>query len=399
MSEIDLPSFPFPHDHLTPSPAYAERRASCPLGRVRLPSGHAAVLLVTHPDIAAALADSRLSHTVTGPDAPRSTVQPSFFNDPRSMNTMDGEPHLRIRRIVASAFTPRAVDRRRPAMEQAAAGLLDTMERAGAPTDLIADYCFPLPVLIICRLLGVPERDALRFRDWSTAFLSAADMSVEERMGRIGEFAAYIAGLLARHRATPGTDLVDDLIAARDGSDRLSEDELAYLTTSLIAGGNETTANSLGRAVLALLSEGREAWEQLVADPSLIPAAVNELLRHNVLGPGASLRIATEDVALPSGTITAGEVVAIVGVSGQHDEQVYPEPERLRFDRTTPAELAFGGGPHYCLGAHLAKAELQIGLRLLIERFPKLRLTVDPADLRFTDGEILSSLIELPVSW
>ena len=126
---------------------------------------------------------------------------------------------------------------------------------------------------------------------------------------------------------------------------------------------------------------------------------MDELLRFNILGTGVGLRLATEDVELPSGLIRAGQAVAIAGASGQHDEEAYPEPGRLRFDRDAPAALIFGGGPHYCLGAHLAKAELEIGLRQLIERFPKLRLTIDRADLRFTDGEILSSLVELPVAW
>ena len=395
----DLPSLPFPHDHVSPSPVYAERRATCPLGHVRLPSGDEAVLLVTHRDIAAALADSRLTHDLTAPGSPRLTKGPSLFDDPRGLNNMEGEKHLRIRRIVASAFTPRATDRRRPAIEQAAARILDAVEEAGPPADIVGAYCFPLPVRVICQLLGVPEQDAPQFRHWSNAFLSAAEMTVEERAGQLMQFAEYTAGLLARRRAEPGTDLIDDLIAARDGADKLSEEELVYLTAGLIAAGNETTSNALGRAILALLGDGREAWERLVAEPELIPAAVDELLRYNILGAGVALRVASEDVPLPSGLIRAGQAVALAGASGQHDEEAYPEPDRLRFDREAAVALTFGGGPHYCLGAHLAKAELQIGLRQLIERFPKLRLTVDRADLRFTDGEVLSSLVELPVAW
>jgi cytochrome P450 len=395
----DLPSLPYSADPLTPSPDYAQRRASCPLGQVRLPSGDQAVLLVTHRDVAAALADPRFSRNLTAPGSPRVTLEPSIFDNPLSMNNMEGEKHLRIRRIVASAFTPRAVDRRRPAIEETAKQILDTVEQAGPPADIVGDYCFALPVLTICQLLGVPARDAARFRDWSNAFVSAVAMTEAERMDQIIEFAGYIAELLAHRRTEPGTDLIDDLIAARDGGDKLTEEELIQLTITLIAAGNETTSNVLGRAVLSLLSDERQAWEQLVADPGLIPAAVDELLRYNILGPGITLLLATEDVQLPSGLITAGQAVAIARGSAQHDEEVYPEPGRLRFDRGAPPALTFGAGPHYCLGAHLAKAQLQIGLRQLVERFPTLQLTVDRAELRFTGGEVLTSLVELPVAW
>jgi cytochrome P450 len=395
----DLPHFPFPAGPLAPPAEYAERRTGCPLGHVQLPSGDEAVLLVTYQDAAAALADARLSHDLTAPDAPRLTAEPSFFNNPDSMLTKEGEEHLRIRRIVASSFTPRRVERWKPVIEQIAGDLLDRLQQAGPPADIVTDYCFQLPVRVICRLLGVPEHDAPRFRDWSNAFVSAAQMTAQQQMEQIREFSAYMADLIARRRDEPGDALIDDLIAARDGTDRLSESELLHLSAGLLAAGNETTSNALGRFVVALLGEGRGPWERLVADPDLLPAAVDELLRFVILGNGATLRIATEDVDLPSGRITAGQAVAICGNSAQWDESAYPEPGTLRFDRDAPPALTFGGGAHYCLGAHLAKAELRIGLGLLVARFPALRLTAAPDELRFTEGEILSSLVALPVTW
>ena len=398
-AEADPPRFPFPSGPLAPPAEYAARQAQCPLGHVRLPSGDEAVLVVTYKDAAAALADTRLSHDLTAPDAPRLTAEPSFFNNPDSMLTKEGEEHLRIRRIVASAFTPRRIERWKPVIEQVATGLLDRVEQAGAPADIVADYCFQLPVRIICRLLGVPERDAPQFRDWSNAFVSAAKMTPQRQMEQIREFSAYTAALIARRRKEPGDALIDDLIAAHDGTDRLSETELLHLAAGLIAAGNETTSNALGRFLVALLGEGREPWEQLVADPALIPAAVDELLRFVILGNGATLRIATEDLHLPSGAITAGQAVAIAGNAAQWDAAAYPQPDKLRFDRDAPPALTFGGGPHYCLGAHLAKAELRIGLGLLVQRLPTLRLAAAPDELTFTDGEILNSLAALPVTW
>ncbi|HEY3868591.1 MAG TPA: cytochrome P450 [Actinocrinis sp.] len=395
----DVPDYPFPAGPLEVPAEYAQRRAQCPLGHVRLPSGDEAVLLVTYGDVAAALADTRLSHDLTGPHAPRMTAEPSFFNDPDSMLTKDGEEHLRIRRIVASAFTPRRIARWAPAIEQIADDLIERLAQAGPPADLVEHYCFQLPVLVICRLLGVPEHDAPRFRDWSNAFVLAAQMTREQQTQQIREFSAYMADLIAQRREKPQDALIDDLIAARDGTDRLSEPELLHLSAGLLAAGNETTSNTLGRSVLALLSDGRAPWNQLLADPGLLPAAVEELLRFVELGNGATLRIATQDVDLPSGRITAGQTVAIASNSAKRDEIVYPQPDTLRFDRDAPPAPTFGGGPHYCLGAHLAKAELRIGLAQLLQRLPTLRLDADPGELRFTDGEILSSLTTLPVSW
>jgi len=281
----DLPSFPFPVDpHVGVSPQYAERRASCPFGKVRLPSGDEAVLLVTYRDVSAAMADSRLSHDLTAPGSPRTTAGPSIFNDRDNLINKEGEDHLRIRRIVASAFTPRRIERWKPTIRAVAGELLDALERDGRAADLVAQYCFPLPVRIISALLGVPERDRDRFRDWSNAFVSAARMEPQEQHRLIGEFTAYAARLLAERRAEPGEGLIDDLIAARDGADRLSEKELTYLVIGLIAAGNETTSNALGRAVLTLLHDGGKLWRQLADDPELIPVAVDELLRYQPAG-------------------------------------------------------------------------------------------------------------------
>jgi cytochrome P450 len=391
--------FPFPVDEVAgPSPLYAERRATCPMGRVRLSSGHDAVLLVTHRDVAAALADPRLSHDLTAPGSARINPGPSFLDSKTALLNQEGEAHLRTRRIVASAFTPRRVERWKPTIEAVATELLDGLEKHGSPADLVAEYSFPLPVRIICTLLGVPEKDHGRFRDWSNAFLQGAKMTLQRREELMREFAAYVMVLIAQRRAEPGNDLIDDLIAARDGEDKLTEQGLVEMCAGLIAAGNETTSNALGRAVLRLLDEDRVLWEQLRVRPDLLPAAVDELLRVSATGSGM-LRIATEDVELPSGTVKAGESVVISFTSSQRDEVAYPDPDEVKFEREVPPPVTFGGGPHYCLGAHLAKAELRIGLGLLLQRLPDLRLAAAPEDLRYTEGDSISSLIELPVAW
>jgi cytochrome P450 len=396
----EVSAYPFAPGPLSELPAgYAERRARCPFGQVRLPSGHDAVLLVTHADAAAALADVRLSHELTAPGSPRVTDGESFLDDPETLLDKDGKEHLRIRRIVASAFAPRRVERWRPVIGAVASGLIDRIESGGRTADLVDAYCTPLPVIVIGKLLGVPDHDTERFERWSNAFALATRMTAAERKERIEEFAEYVAELLATRRATPGTDLVDDLIAARDGEDRLSEPELAHLVMSIIVAGTHTTSNVLGRGVLTLLRDDRFLWRRIAAVPSLVPAAVDEVLRVRSLGDLRLLRLATEDVELPSGTVEKGQAVVIAMGSAMSDEAVYEAPDTVRLDRNTSVQLMFGGGPHFCLGAHLAKAELQVGLGLLAERLPGLRLAAPPEELRFTEGEELSSLESLPVTW
>jgi cytochrome P450 len=393
-------AFPFPPERRAQlRELYAERRSSCPMGRVRLPSGHDAVLLVRHADVAAGLADTRLSHDLTAPGSPRTVVGTSFLDSPDGLLNRDGPEHLRMRRIVAATFTPRRVERWAPRIRAIAAGLVDELEKRGSPADLVSGFCFALPVRVICRLLGVPERDLGRFQTWSNAFLLGARMADSERLGLVLEFAEYTKDLIAARREEPGRDLIDELIAARDGRDALSEDELQIMVVGLIAAGNETTSNALGRCLVTLLGrEDRGLWRRLLERPDLLPAAVDELLRYSMTGNGL-LRQATDEVELPSGVVHCGDAVVIALESAAFDEEAYPDPDEVLFDREPPVQIAFGAGPHYCLGAHLAKAELRIGLGTLLERLPGLRLEADPAKLRFTEGQVLSSLVELPVAW
>ncbi len=401
MTDVDVEPVAFPFPPGQPNEAatvFAERRSQCPMGHVRLASGHDAVLVVTYDDVAAGLADTRLSHDLTAPGSPRITLGSSFLDLPDALLNMDGPEHLRIRRVVASTFTPRRIERWRLAIAEIAAELVTEMEKAGSPADLVAGFCFPLPVRVICRLLGVPEDDLDRFQTWSDAFLLAARMTDEERLARVVEFAEYARELIAQRRAEPGQALIDDLIAARDGKDALTEDELVLMVIGLIAAGNETTSNALGRAVANLLSNGRALWNQLLDRPDLVPAAVDELLRFSTHGNGL-LRTATQDVELPSGVIRKGEAVVLHLPSAAYDEKAFPDPSSVLFDREPPPQISFGAGPHYCLGAHLAKAELRIGLGTLLERLPGLQLDADLATLQFSEGRQMSSLVELPVKW
>lgn len=394
-----LPRYPFPPASLTgPPPDYASRRTSCPLGRVRLPSAGEAVLLVTYRDIAAAVADPRLSHDLTAPGAPRTAAGPGIQDDPDVIFNMDGARHRRLRRLAANAFTPRRLSRWLPAVGAIAGELADQLPREGGPVDLAALFCVPLPVEVMREVLGLPAPDAALFRTWSAAFSSTVRLTSVRRQELIAQLSAYVTELIGRRRREPGTGLIDDLIAARLGDDRLSEQELLYMVLTLTAAGNDITSTALGKALLVLLDGGGEWWARLVAEPGLLPAAVDELLRYAALGGGGMLRVAAADVELPSGTVKAGEAVVIPLAAAHRDPQAYPDPDEVRLDRgAQPPLLVFGGGPHHCMGAALARAELTAALGALLERFPGMRLAVRAERLRLSEGSITSPVASLPV--
>ncbi|WP_329791592.1 cytochrome P450 [Lentzea sp. DG1S-22] len=371
-----------------------------PFPRVALPSGHEAVLITRHADVAAALTESRLTRELTAPGSPRLSPGESFRDIEGLILNMDGEGHRRIRRVVASAFTPARVRHWQPLVRRVASTLVAEMTAGGSQNaDLVASFTNPLPVLVIGGMLGIPEQDTARFHEWSDAFALADGLSPAEREAQMAEFGDYLVDLVARRRAHPSDGLVDELIAARDGSDRLSEPELVSLLIALIVGGTHTSTNALGRAMLNLLRDDGALWRQLVADPSLIPAATEELLRHSGLGDLRHLRVATADIDLPSGPVSAGEVVVIASMPALRDGSVFDDPDVIKLDRGCPAHLSFGGGQHYCLGAHLARSEFHIALAELVERMPALRLAVDEKTLLFSEGSEFSVLKALPVSW
>ncbi|PRY34883.1 cytochrome P450 [Umezawaea tangerina] len=390
--------FPFPDGPLsTQPPEYARRRETCPMSDVTTPTGDPAVLVLKYHDVEAVMRDRRFSRDLSAPGTPRLFPSNLLSDDPDFLMNMHGEDHRRLRRIVASAFTPRRAEQWRPEVRRIADDLLDRVEAEGPPADLMAALSYQLPVRVICRQLGVPDEEGDKFQGWVAAFLSVSGMSMAEREVAAGEFTGYVEELVRRHRTAPGDDLVDQIVNARDEEDRLTEAELVSLVRGLIVGGNETVANSLSRCVLTLLSH-RGLWDDLVRDRSDLPAAVEELLRVNPPGRIGLLRVATEDVELPSGTVRAGQAVISPLIAAGHDPEVFPEPDRIVLGRE-PQTLQFGAGPHFCLGVHLARVELQEALSALMDRFPGLELTAPPEDLPWNRGGYGITLSSLPVRW
>jgi cytochrome P450 len=397
-----IPEFPFRHGPGgAPPPEYAELRATCPVSQVRTPAGDVAYLAVGAADVRAVYEDRRLSRNLRRDGAPRMLPGADLSTDPDTMMNLDPPEHTRLRRLTAAAFTPKRAETWRPLAEQTASDFVDSLTACGRGSDLMRLVAFPLPVRIICRIMGVPEDDAPAIRAWSDTMLSVSSADGEQRAGAAREFGKYIAELIDWYRGhgAAGT-LLADLIAARDDDgDRLSQEELVSTVLTLILAGHETTANVIGRGVLALLSSPG-AWGRLGRDPGLVPAAVEEILRLEVPGHGGMLRLATEDVELPSGAvIPAGQAVVAPTVCANHDPDLFPDPLTLDLDRDASGHLTFGAGVHYCLGAHLARVELQATFGMLTARLPTLALAAGVDAVEWTAASKVCGPLELPVSW
>ncbi|MEC4017660.1 cytochrome P450 [Streptomyces sp. H27-D2] len=385
-----------------PAPQYRGLRAEEPVKRVRTAGGVDAWLISRYADVRAAMADPRLSRAqACGPDAPR--VGGTMHTTPEMIISMDAPEHARLRKLVAGAFTSRRVELMRPRVQQVVDELLDEMEEKGAPSDLVPQLALPLPLTVIGELLGVPPEDLRKFEVWARAFATVDDRAGgEESLNGLARLSEYIVGLIADKRAEPTDDMLSALIQARDDDDRLSEPELVTFGFTLIGAGFDTTANQLANSLLALVAHHRDQWQLLAEDPSRIPTAVEELLRHvNLFATDTSgfPRIAAEDMEIAGVKIAAGDAVLISLASANRDETVFPDPDRLDLARTPNPHISFGHGIHYCLGKQLGRMEMEIALEGLVRRFPDLRLAVPEGELPWHAGEINHTVTSLPVTW
>ena len=313
--------------------------------------------------------------------------------------TMDGEDHRRVRQLVAKAFTPRMVERLRPRIEEIADDLVDRVAAEGR-MELVDDFAFPLPIIVIAELLGIPAEDRDRFRVWSNSFLlpPLTDELREQFLRHTDEFVAYLDVLFAKRRAEPSDDLLSALVRAEEHGDRLSENELYSMAVLLIVAGHETTVSLITNAVLALLGQPDEL-ERLQADPSLMRNAVEELLRYDSPVERTIARWVTEDTQLGGQPIARGELVIAVVGSANRDDAQFPDADVLDLGRTANRHVGFGRGPHFCLGAPLARLETEIALETLLRRLPNLRLAIAEDDLYWRPIPLFRSLASLPVAW
>jgi cytochrome P450 len=380
-----------------PYPVLAAMRADDPVREVVTPDGP--VWLVTrYDDVRAALADPRLSKDwrFTLPPEERAAAP---GNDIPMMILLDPPRHTRLRKLVSRSFTVRRITALRPRVEEIAAELLDALQdQVGPPDrpfDLVAHYAFRLPVQVICELLGVPAGDRDRFGAWSGAMID--QVSPEEAAQGSGQMYGYLAELVARKRAEPDGALLTALSqVADDDGDQLSENELVAMAMLLLIAGHETTTNLIGNAVLGLLTRP-DQLALLRARPDLMPRAVEEFLRWDSPIWNAPFRVAAEDVELSGFTIPARSHVQLTLGAANRDDARFPDAADLRVDRDAAGHVAFGHGIHFCLGAPLARIEGEVALSALLERFPRLELAADPADLVYRRSTLIRGLTALPI--
>lgn len=387
-----------------PYPFYARLRAESPVYRVTLPDRRPAWLITRYDDVVAALKDERLVKNklaaLSLEQAARQPWVPRMFR-PLERNMLDLDPpdHTRLRALVHRAFTPRLVEQMRGRIQALADELLSTASGRGS-MDLIRDYALPIPTTIIAEMLGVPDADRHRFHRWSRVIVSAtpSGWGMIKAIPSAIAFLRYIRRLVTAKRAEPRDDLVSSLVQVEEAGEQLSEDELVSMVFLLLIAGHETTVNLIGNGMLALLGNPAE-MTRLREDPTLIKSAVEELLRYDSPLETATERYAREDVTIAGVTIPRGGIVYAALASANRDERQFPDPDRLDIAREPNRHLSFGLGPHYCLGAPLARLEGQVAIGTLVSRLPNLRLAVERGSLRWRRGLVLRGLETLPVAF
>ncbi|WP_175409700.1 cytochrome P450 [Streptomyces sp. TRM64462] len=394
MGLIDLAAYG-PEFTADPYPVYAKLRAAGPVHEVLAPDGQQVWLVVGHAEARAVLADPRLSKS---PSTIGLTMLDEEVIGPNLL-VVDPPDHTRLRKLVAREFTARRVEALRPRVQAIVDELLDAMAPAGH-ADLVDALAFPLPITVICELLGVPTADRDRFRAWSDEIVAPTGADAER--AAVYGLAAYLDELIEDKRcAGPADDLLSALLRTRaEDGDRLSAPELRALAYLLLIAGHETTVNLISNGVRALLTHP-DQLAALRADFGLLDGAVEEMLRYDGPVETATYRFTREPVAVGDTLIPAGRAVLVGLDAGDRDPGRYPDPDRFDIRRDTAGHLAFGHGIHYCLGAPLARLEARIALRALLERFPRLALDHDPSSepLDWLPGLLMRGVRRLPVRW
>jgi cytochrome P450 len=387
---------------LDPPAGLRELRERAPVAPLRFPDGQTGWLVTGWALGRQLLVDSRFSvgfvatpigDHVAGEEIDR--IERSLPEGAGVLIMLDPPQHTKIRRASAGYFTVRAIAGWEPAIERIVASRLDAMEEAGSPVDLVQAFALPISSFTICELLGVPHEHRERFERPSAALVDPR-LDAEAKRAALVDFYDYCREVMAQKRASPRDDVLSDLAAKNE----LSEDEMVGLARQLFEAGHETTAAQLSLSVVTLLLD-RALWDSLQSDPSLIGNAVEELLRYlSILQMGTFSRTALEDVELGGVVIAEGERVIVSVPAANRDPEKFAAPDTVDFARSAAGHLAFGHGKHMCIGQHLARLELKIAIRSLLDRFPKLELAVPVEELRFLGGEhVLFGVEELPVAW
>lgn len=378
---------PFPFTEvpgLDVEPEYLALQRDEPVARVRFPFGDEAWLVTRHRDVRTVLTDPRFSRAASlGRDLPRVTPENPFSG---GIVAMDPPEHSRVRGVCRGAFTPRTVARLRERAAGIAHRLLDDALVADDRFEVIEQFSVPYTLMMLCDMLGVPYEDHTSFRVWAEAGLASTSISEDERWAATGQMWDYIAALVERRRAEPRDDLISAMLATQDEHGSVTDVELVMLVMTILVAGYETTQTQLPNFLYVLL-EDRTRYDEIVADPSIVATAVEELLRFVPLEAyGASPRYPTVDVELSGVVVPADAPVIAVAAAADRDPEVFDDPQRLDLRRTPNPHLGFGAGAHFCLGAPLARMELQVALEVLAGRLPWLALDGAPGAIAWKTG-------------
>ncbi|MET9912093.1 cytochrome P450 [Streptomyces sp. NPDC006476] len=368
-----------------PYPAYAELRAK---GRVRYFEPTNQWLVPHHADVSALLRERRLGRTYLhrfdhedfGRTPPPPEHEPFHTLNDHGMLDLEPPDHTRIRRLVSKAFTPRTVEQLKPYVSELAGDLVERLVEKGGG-DLLTDVAEPLPVAVIAQMLGIPEADRAPLRPWSADICGMYELNPSEETARRAvqasvEFSDYLRELIAERREQPGDDLISGLIAAHDEGDRLTEQEMISTAVLLLNAGHEATVNATVNGWYALFRNPAQL-AALRADHSLIPSAIEELMRYDT--PLQLFeRWVLDDIEIDGTTIPRGAEIAMLFGSANHDPEVFRDPERLDLTRTENPHISFSAGIHYCIGAPLARIELAASMTALLEKAPALSLAQEP---------------------
>lgn len=390
--KIDLFSEEF---NRNPYPMFKEMRENEPIYRTTMADGQQAWVISRYEDAVAALKEPRF---IKDPEKVFGSPDEAVpgHTQPKNILMSDPPDHERLRKLVQKAFTPRTIEGLRGRIQEIADDLLDRVE--GNEMNLIDDFAFPLPIIVICEMLGVPSEDRGRFRKWSNVLIEGGDHpnETEEIDQHWQAFMEYLAELVASRRQDPRDDLITGLIQVEEQGDHLSEAELYDLIMILIIAGHETTVNLIGNGMLALLQHP-DQMEQLKKQPELMKSAIEEFLRYNGPVQMATNRWAGETFEFRGTVIPEGDLVLVALDSADHDPDQFEAPETFDITRESNRHLAFGKGIHFCLGAPLARLEGEIAVGTLLRRLPGLRMKTVEEHLQWRSGLLIRGVKELPV--
>lgn len=360
--------------------------------RIRTEVGDEGWLVTEYAQVRRLLGDGRLGRAHPVPEAAARTGQSVLFGGP--IGNFDTEPadHARMRSLLQPQFSPKRMRALRPRVDALVTRLLDELAEQEPPADLHEALAAPLSIMVICELLGVPYEDRHKFRGWIDDASNTCDRARSEQ--GLGQLLGYGQRLIASKRQDPGDDVISRLCA----TEGVSDGEIIWLSMALLFAGHETTMVQIGLGALLLLTN-LDQWQALVDDPSLVQNAVEEILRAPSRGNGGLPRYARTDLDVDGITIPAGDLVLLDHWSANHDPMIFPNPNRVDVTRSASAHLTFGHGARYCIGAPLARIELQTVFTQLVRRFPTMRLAVHVDELRTRRDVLAGGLVELPVWW